>query len=91
VVRNPDDLRAALLADPVPFVQNVTERLMIYALGRLVEAHDMPMVRDIVRRSAADGYKFETLITHIVLSDAFLKAKMPEPKAPDGLQAAVIN
>jgi hypothetical protein len=91
VVRNPDDLREALLADPVPFVQNVTERLMIYALGRLVEAHDMPMVRDIVRRSAADGYKFETLITHIVLSDAFLKAKVPEAKAPDKLQAAVIN
>jgi hypothetical protein len=91
VVRNPDDLRQALLADPAPFVQNVTERLMIYALGRLVEPHDMPLVRDIVRRSAADGYKFETLITNIVLSDAFLKAKVPEAKAPDKLQAAVVN
>jgi hypothetical protein len=91
VVRNPGDLRAALLADPAPFVQNVTERLMIYALGRLVEAHDMPLVRDIVRRSAVDGYKFETLITNIVLSDAFLKAKVPEAKAPDKLQAAVVN
>jgi mono/diheme cytochrome c family protein len=93
VVRDPDELREALLAEPVPFVQNVTERLLIYALGRLVEAHDMPVVRDIVRRSAADGYKFKTLITNVVLSDAFLKAKVPEGPAetPDSLQAAVVN
>jgi hypothetical protein len=92
VVRDPAELRLALLADPVPFVQNVTERLMIYALGRLVEAHDMPLVRDIVRRSASDGYRFETLITNIVLSDAFLKARVPEAKsAPDQRQAAVLN
>ena len=62
-----------------------------YALGRLVEAHDMPLVRDIVRRSAADGYRFETLITHIVQSDAFLKAKVPEAKAAGKLQAAVVD
>jgi hypothetical protein len=91
IVRNPDELRAALLQDPRPFVQNVTERLMIYALGRLVEAHDMPMVRDIVRRSAADDYRFHTLITNIVLSDAFLKARVPEAKAaPDTRQAATV-
>src|SRR5690606_26813001 len=63
-VRNPGELRQALLADPVPFVQNVTERLMIYALGRLVEAHDMPLVRGIVRRSAEDNYQFKALITN---------------------------
>lgn len=91
-VRNPDELRQALLEDPVPFVQNVTERLMIYALGRLVEAHDMPTVRDIVRRAAADNYQFKTLITHIVMSDAFLKAKVPEvPETADSLQAAAVN
>jgi mono/diheme cytochrome c family protein len=92
IVRNPDELRAALLADPVAFVQNVTERLMIYALGRLVEAHDMPVVRDIVRRSAGDDYRFQTLITNIVLSDPFLKARVPEVKdLPDARQATVVN
>jgi hypothetical protein len=80
-VHNPNELRAALLADPVPFVQNVTERLLMYALGRTIEAHDMPFVRSIVRKSAADNYRFSTLITNIVLSDEFLKAKVPEPKA----------
>ena len=34
VVRRPDELREALLADPDQFVQNVTEKLMMYALGR---------------------------------------------------------
>ncbi|MET0282048.1 MAG: DUF1592 domain-containing protein, partial [Steroidobacteraceae bacterium] len=80
IVRNVDELRAALLADPTPFVQNVTERLLMYALGRVIEAHDMPYVRKIVRNSATDGYKFSTLITNIVLSDEFLKAKVPELK-----------
>jgi hypothetical protein len=91
VVRNVDDLRNALLADPAPFVQNVTERLMIYALGRLVEAHDMPLVRQIVRNSAADGYRFETLITQIVQRDAFLKARVPETSGAGTLQAAVVD
>jgi hypothetical protein len=85
-VRNVGELRAALLADPVPFVQNVTERLIMYALGRVIEAHDMPYVRSIVRNAAADGYKFSTLITNIVLSDEFVKAKVPEQKAAPVVQ-----
>ena len=80
-VRNAGELRAALLAEPAVFVQNVTERLLTYALGRTVEAHDMPYVRSIVRKTAADNYRFSTLITNIVLSDEFLKAKVPETKA----------
>jgi Protein of unknown function (DUF1592)/Protein of unknown function (DUF1588)/Protein of unknown function (DUF1587)/Protein of unknown function (DUF1585)/Protein of unknown function (DUF1595) len=91
-VRNVNELRNALLADPVPFVQNVTERLIMFALGRVIEAHDMPYVRRIVRDSATDNYKFATLITNIVLSDDFVKAKVPETKpAPVIQQAAVTN
>ena len=73
-------------------MQNVTERLIMYALGRVIEPHDMPFVRDIVRRSAADNYKFSTLITNIVLSDDFTKARVPEAKdAPVIKQAALIK
>jgi mono/diheme cytochrome c family protein len=77
IVRNPQELRAALLSDPVPFVQNVTERLIMYALGRVIEAHDMPYVREIVRASAADDYRFSTLILNIVKSDEFQKSTVP--------------
>jgi hypothetical protein len=93
IVKNPQELRAALLADPVPFVQNLTERLIAYSLGRVIEPHDMPFVRGIVRSSAADGYKFNTLITNIVTSDDFLKARVPVPRdeTPPVKTAAVLQ
>jgi hypothetical protein len=93
IVRNPNELRAALLADPVPFVQNMTERMITYALGRVIEAHDMPFVRSIVRDAAADNYRFSTLVTGIVMSDEFTKARVPEQKvdAPVIKQAAVLK
>ncbi len=90
-VRNVNELRNALLADPAPFVQNLTERLIMYALGRVIEAHDMPYVRGIVRQAAADNYRFATLITSIVLSDEFMKAKVPEPKALPVARQAALN
>jgi len=91
-VRNPDELRTALLADPVPFVQNFTERLIMYSLGRVIEAHDMPFVREIVRESAADNYRFATLVTNLVTSDEFTKARVPVQKdAPALKQAAVVK
>ena len=88
---NPDELRNALLSDPAPFVQNFTERLIMYSLGRVIEAHDMPFVRDIVRRSAADNYRFSTLVTNLVLSDEFTKARVPVQKEAPALQAAVVQ
>jgi hypothetical protein len=90
-VRNVNELRTALLSDPVPFVQNVTERLIMYALGRVIEAHDMPYVRSIVRNAAADDYRFSTLITAIVLSDEFVKAKVPELKAAPVIKQASLT
>jgi hypothetical protein len=90
VVKGPDDLRTALVANPGLFVQNVVERLMIYGLGRVIEAHDMPAVRDIVRKSAADEYRFSTLIYNIISSDAFQKAQVPsEATLPVIKQASI--
>jgi hypothetical protein len=92
VIRGPDDLRKALIDNPTQFVQNVTERLFMYGLGRVIEPYDMPVVRDIVRRSATDNYRFSTLITNIVSSDSFMKARMPAdtpPAQPLIKQAAV--
>jgi hypothetical protein len=91
VVSNPVELREALLADPVPFVQNLTERLVAYSLGRVIEAHDMPYVRAIVRQSAGDQYGFATLITNIVSSDLFLKAQVPQSKSNPQTAAAVVD
>ena len=72
-ISGPDDLRRALLAHPERFVQTLTEQLMTYALGRPVDYRDMPVVRRIVRNAAKDQYRFVSLVTQIVDSDAFRK------------------
>jgi hypothetical protein len=81
VLNGPDDLRNALLRRPDQFVQTLTERLMVYALGRTLEYKDMPQVRAIVRATAADNYRFETLVTNIVTSAPFQMARSPAPPA----------
>ena len=49
----------------------MTEKLLTYALGRTVEADDMPAVRTIVRNSAQDNYRFSSLVRGIVTSVPF--------------------
>jgi hypothetical protein len=78
-LQGPDDLRNALLRKPDQFVQTLTEKLMIYALGRSLEYKDMPAVRAIVRKSATQGYRFEPLVMDIVTSDAFLYERSDLP------------
>jgi mono/diheme cytochrome c family protein len=77
VVNGPKDLREALLADPTQFVQTLTEKLMIYALGRGVEPYDMPAVRRIVRDAEAKDYRFSALLAGIAMSEPFRFSTTP--------------
>jgi hypothetical protein len=71
-------LREALLARPEIFVSTFTEKLMTYALGRRLEAEDMPTVRRIVREAAIDDFRFSALVRGIVSSQQFQKkARLP--------------
>ena len=70
-IRRPEDLIAALVDRSDLFVQSLTERLMTYALGRVIDYRDMPAVRNIVREAAEDDYRFESIVYNIVNSDAF--------------------
>jgi mono/diheme cytochrome c family protein len=79
-VNGPEQLRKALLARPDQFVQTLTEKLMTFALGRGVTYQDMPTVRAIVRRAAADHYRFEDIVAGIVASDAFEMRELPPAK-----------
>ncbi len=54
------------------FVANLTARLMTYALGRGVEAHDMPAIRKIVREAEPDGYRWSSIVLGVVESTPFL-------------------
>jgi hypothetical protein len=83
-VNSPGDLRAVLAARPDQFVQTLTTKLMIFALGRTVEFRDMPAVRAIVRNAARDDYRFESIVLGVVQSDAFQMRQVPKPEAaPD--------
>jgi hypothetical protein len=77
-IQGPGDLRRALAARPDRFVQAFTENLMSYALGRTVEYSDMPAVRSIVRRAAAEDYRFESIVLGIISSGAFRKREAPD-------------
>jgi hypothetical protein len=76
-------LRDSLVRRSDQFVRVVTEKLLIYALGRGVEYQDMPAVRSIVRDSAGSNYKFSSLVLGIVKSAPFqmnTKTAESEPK-----------
>ena len=64
-------LRQALVRRPDVFVQTLTEKLMVYALGRGLTSEDMPEVRKVVRGAAQKGYRFSALIQGIVDSVPF--------------------
>jgi len=70
-IDGPVGLRNVLLARKDQFVETTTERLLTYALGRGVEAYDMPAVRTIVREAAPYDYRWSSLITGIVHSVPF--------------------
>jgi hypothetical protein len=53
------------------YVENFTERLLTYAMGRGVEEYDRPIIRKIVREAAADNHKWSAIILGIVKSKPF--------------------
>ena len=74
----PAGLRKALLKHQDVFVLSFTESLLTYALGRRIEAEDMPMVRRIVHEAAAQNLKLRAFVPAIVRSPACrLSAEVP--------------
>jgi mono/diheme cytochrome c family protein len=67
----PAGLRNALLKHKDVFVLSFTESLLTYALGRRVEAEDMPMVRRVVREASANDLRISAFVQAIVKSPAF--------------------
>jgi len=67
----PADLRNALLQRSRVLVQNFTENLMTFALGRRLGYTDMPAVRSVVREAAAADYRLSAFVLGIVNGPAF--------------------
>jgi len=64
-------LRKAILSHPDVFVRTVTEKMLIYALGRGLDPRDMPAVRAIMRDAAPRDYRFQSLVFGVVHSTPF--------------------
>ena len=69
----PAALRAAVLRRPENFVTTVTEKMLMYGLGRALDHRDMPTVRGVVRGAAAGNYRLSSLVLGIVRSTPFQK------------------
>jgi hypothetical protein len=63
------------LKRPDIFVNTLTEKLMVFALGRGIESYDAPAVRKIVRDAQANDYRFSSIILGIVESTPFTMRK----------------
>jgi hypothetical protein len=64
-------LEDAILQRPDQFVRTMTEKLMTFGLGRGLEHFDGPAVRRVVRKAAADDYRFSELVLGVVTSEPF--------------------
>jgi mono/diheme cytochrome c family protein len=67
----PAGLKKALLTRSDGFIATLTEKLLIYALGRGLESYDAPAVRRIMQDAAKDDYRLSALIRAIVRSVPF--------------------
>jgi hypothetical protein len=71
-VDGPQALREALLKDPELFASTVTEKMLVYSLGRGLDPKDRPVVRSIVRNAAQHDYSLLSIVMGIVDSYPFL-------------------
>src|SRR5262249_23932160 len=76
------EFRQALLSRSDRFVANLTEKLLVYALGRGTESFDQPAIRQIVADGSKNDVRFSAVVLGIVNSPAFQMRRV------DGAQAA---
>ncbi len=70
-INGPASLRQAMLGRQDVFVASLTEKLMMYGVGRETKYYDMPFVRAVMRDAAKNRYRFSDLVLGIVKSAPF--------------------
>ena len=78
--KGPSELKKILKSDRDAFAEGLTEKLMIYALGRGLDDNDKPAVNQIVSRLGAEDYRFSSLVLGIVSSELFQKRRGDQPR-----------
>jgi mono/diheme cytochrome c family protein len=77
-----DGLRKLLGEQEEDFVRTLTEKLLAYAIGRGVDYHDLPAVRQVVRDAAPSNYRWSAIILGIVKSTPFRMGSVEDESSP---------
>lgn len=85
----PAQLRQALLAQMPEFAQNLTEKMMIYALGRGLQRYDRVVAKQITGTLAPSGYPFQSILYEIVESLPFQSRRGESVVQPKTLKASL--
>ncbi len=80
-ITGPQDLQAALLRRPMPLARSFVANLMAYGIGRRIEAHDGPAVRQVEAAARARHYRLHDLILGVVRSEPFRLRQIPATQA----------
>ena len=82
MIDGPVALRNAVLKRPDNFVTTLTEKLLMYALGRGLDYRDVPAVRAIVKGASVNDYRISSLVLGIVHSPSFqMRTRKAAPSA----------
>ena len=70
-VDGPVQLKNALMARRDLFLRHLTEKLMAYALGRGLEFHDVPSVKEVLQKASGSDHRLNSMILEITRSYPF--------------------
>ena len=80
--QNPAELRMLLTQDLGEFNHTLTEKMLIYALGRGLERYDRRTIDGITKKLSEQGNRFQTLIYEVVRSLPFQTKRAEYSKVP---------
>ncbi len=72
-----EGVRQLILKSPDLFVEAMTNKLLMYALGRNVQYYDDPAIRTIARNAARSNYTFTSLVSGVATSLPFQNRMVP--------------
>jgi mono/diheme cytochrome c family protein len=73
-------LRRLVASHQEDFARTFTQKLLAYALGRGLEARDLPAVRRIARDAAGSGYRWSSVILGVATSTPFTMSTAQGPQ-----------
>jgi hypothetical protein len=82
-LNGPQAVKDYLGANRDKFMRALTEKLLIYAMGRGLEPYDRRAVDTILKRSAGKNDRFSEVVLAIVASDPFRFRRGEEPKSTE--------